>query len=111
MGASSLVFVEASHFSKQLPRYLADDEYRLLQKFLAEHPDAGAIIRGSGGVRKVRWASRGKGKSGGVRIIYYWLVVQERIHLLLIYGKGDKDNLTAQDLRRVRTLLEEIENG
>jgi len=105
-----LVFVEASHFSRQLARYLADEEYRLLQKFLAEHPDAGAVIRGSGGVRKVRWASRGKGKSGGVRIIYYWVRAQERIHLLLIYGKGDKENLTPQDFRRVRTLLEEIDN-
>ena len=106
-----MVFVEASHFSRQLARYLADEEYRPLQKFLAEHPDAGAIIRGSGGVRKLRWASRGKGKSGGVRIIYYWLRAQERIHLLLIYGKADKENLTPQDLRRVRALLEETDNG
>jgi len=105
-----LVFVEASHFSRQLARYLADEDYRLLQKFLAEHPDAGAIIRGSGGVRKVRWASRGKRKSGGVRIIYYWVRAQARIHLLLIYGKGDKENLMPQDLRRVRALLEEFDH-
>jgi mRNA-degrading endonuclease RelE of RelBE toxin-antitoxin system len=73
-----LVFVEASHFSKYLARHLADDEYRLLQKFLAQHPDAGAIIRGSGGIRKVRWGSRGKGKSGGVRVIYYWSMAKPR---------------------------------
>lgn len=105
-----MVFVEASHFSRQLARCLADEEYRLLQKFLAEHPDAGAIIRGSGGLRKVRWQSCGKGKSGGVRIIYYWLRAQERIHLLLIYGKADKENLTPRDLSRVRALLAEIDN-
>jgi mRNA-degrading endonuclease RelE of RelBE toxin-antitoxin system len=105
-----LVFVEASHFSKHLPHYLADEEYRLLQKFLAERPDAGAIIRGAAGIRKARWAARGKGKSGGVRVIYYWQRAEERIHLLLIYGKGEQADLTAQDLRRVKELLEQIDN-
>jgi hypothetical protein len=69
------------------------------------------MIRGSGGIRKVRWGSRGKGKSGGVRIVYYWRRAAEQIHLLLIYGKGEKENLTAQDLRRVKDLLEEIDHG
>ena len=105
-----MVFVEASHFSRHLPRYLADEEYRLLQKFLAERPDAGAMIRGTGGVRKVRWASRGKGKSGGVRVIYYWQRAEEHIHLLLIYGKGEQADLTSRDLRRVKELLEQIDN-
>ena len=105
-----MVFVESSHFSKHLPHYLPDEEFRLLQKFLAERPDAGAIIRGSGGVRKVRWAGRGKGKSGGVRVIYYWLQAADRIHLLLIYGKGEQAELTGQDLLRVKRLLEQIEN-
>jgi mRNA-degrading endonuclease RelE of RelBE toxin-antitoxin system len=106
-----LVFVESSNFSKHLPQYLVDDEYRLLQRFLAEHPDAGRVVRGSGGIRKVRWAAGGKGKSGGVRVIYYWLRPDERIHLLLIYGKSERANLTTQDLRRVSALLKEIENG
>jgi mRNA-degrading endonuclease RelE of RelBE toxin-antitoxin system len=105
-----LVFVEASHFTRHLPRHLADEEYRLLQEFLAERPDAGAVIRGSGGVRKVRWAAGGKGKSGGVRVIYYWMQAEERIHLLLIYGKGEQADLSAADLRRVKALVEQIEN-
>jgi hypothetical protein len=82
----------------------------LLQKSLAERPDAGAVIRGSGGVRKVRWAARGKGKSGGVRVIYYWMQAAERIHLLLIYGKGEQADLSAADLQRVRTLVEQIKD-
>src|SRR3954471_7494254 len=52
-----------------------------------------------------------QGQSGGVRIVYYWLRAQERIHLLLIYGKGEKENVTPHDLRRVRALLQEIDNG
>jgi mRNA-degrading endonuclease RelE of RelBE toxin-antitoxin system len=106
-----LVFIEASGFTKHLREYLSDDEYGLLQKALVENPAMGALIRGSGGVRKVRWAAGGKGKSGGVRVIYYWVGAKDHIHLLVIYGKGEKDNLTPADLKRIKVLLEEIENG
>jgi len=67
-----MVFIESSAFTKLLPGYLSDDEYRGLQTYLLQKPDAGDIVRGSGGVRKVRWASSGKGKSGSVRVMYYW---------------------------------------
>ena len=67
-----MIFIEASSFTKLLPNYLSDDEYRALQAYLMQKPDAGDLIKGSGGVRKVRWASEGMGKSGGVRVIYYW---------------------------------------
>ena len=106
-----LVFVESSGFTKHLRRFLSDDEYGLLQKHLTERPDAGPIIRGTGGVRKIRWSAGGKGKRGGIRIIYYWLAAKDRIHLLVIYGKGEKEDLTPDDLKRVKALLEEIENG
>jgi hypothetical protein len=105
-----MVFVETSLFSKLRGHYLSDDEYRLLQNHLIEHPDAGDVIRGSGGVRKVRWASRGKGKSGGVRVIYYWAKADEQTFFLTLYGKGEKDNLNAADLKRVVRLLEELTN-
>ena len=82
-----MVFVETSLFSKLLDHYLSDDEYRTLQNHLIEHPDAGNVIRGSGGVRKVRWASRGKGKSGGVRVIYYWAKADEQTFFLLSTGR------------------------
>jgi mRNA-degrading endonuclease RelE of RelBE toxin-antitoxin system len=106
-----LVFVETTAFTKHLPGYLSDDEYALLQKYLVERPDAGRLIKGAGGCRKVRWAAKGKGKSGGVRVIYYWMGSKDQIFLLVIYGKSEQENLTPADLKRVKVLLEEIENG
>ena len=103
-----MVFVETSLFSKLLTQYLSDDEYRGLQNHLIERPDAGAIIRGSSGVRKVRWATGGKGKSGGLRVIYYWIKANEQIVLLTLYGKGEKENLSAAELRRVVKIIEEL---
>ena len=69
----SRIRLPSGNISKALPDYLSDDEYRRLQAHLIERPDAGAVIQHSGGVRKVRWAAGGKGKSGGLRVIYYWL--------------------------------------
>ena len=106
-----MVFVEPSLFSKLLPDYLKDEEYRELQSSLVKHPDAGAIIRASGGVRKVRWGAGQRGKSGGVRVIYYWLASDDRIFLPTIYGKNEKENLGVADLKRVVKLLEELTNG
>jgi hypothetical protein len=106
-----MVFVEASLFTKYLGDYLSDDEYRLFQKSLLERPDSGSIIKKSGGVRKVRWASGSQGKSGGVRIIYYWMKSKDQIFLLAIYSKSERDNLNADDLKRIKDHLEVMENG
>lgn len=106
-----MVFVETSLFTGQLPRFLGDDEYRSLQSHLMAHPGAGVVIKGSGGVRKVRWRSGGRGKSGGVRVIYYWAMADEQIFMLTLYGKGEKENLSVQDLRKVSKLVEEMTNG
>jgi mRNA-degrading endonuclease RelE of RelBE toxin-antitoxin system len=103
-----VVFVETTLFTKLLGDYLTDDEYRQFQTHLIAHPDAGSVIRGSGGVRKVRWRSAGRGKSGGVRVIYYRAVSEDRIFLLTLYGKAEKDDLSAADLRRVVALLTEL---
>lgn len=106
-----MVFVETSLFTKLLPGYLKDENYRELQSYLIKSPDAGAVMRGSGGVRKVRWGAGVKGKSGGVRVIYYWVKADDQIFLLTIYGKNEKANLSAADLKRVVRLLEELTNG
>lgn len=103
-----MVFVETSLFSKLLADHLSDDEYRGLQSYLIERPDAGAIIQRSGGVRKVRWAAGGKGKSGGVRVIYYWVKADDQIVLLTLYGKSEKDDLSAAELKRIVKLIEEL---
>ncbi|HKC42771.1 MAG TPA: hypothetical protein VKC64_03020 [Burkholderiales bacterium] len=73
------------------------------------HPDAGAIIRGSGGIRKVRWGVRGRGKSGGVRVIYYWATAAAQIYLLTIYRKSERSDIDRETLRRIAGKLELLE--
>ena len=70
-----MLVVETPVFTRRVLKLLTDDDYRLLQHELVARPDVGNIIRGSGGLRKVRWAATGRGKRGGVRIIYYWLSI------------------------------------
>jgi hypothetical protein len=103
-----MLFVETSIFTAELPRWLSDEEYRGLQSYLIEHPDAGDLIRGSGGIRKIRWAAKGKGKSGGVRVIYYWAKASEHIYLLALYGKSERSNIDAATLRRIAKQLESM---
>lgn len=106
-----MLFVETSNFTKHLRSHLNDDDYAALQAFLSSHPDAGDVIRGSGGIRKIRWGSKRRGKRGGIRIIHHWLVTEGYIYLLTLYGKGVKDNLTRAELATWRKIVEEIENG
>ena len=100
-------FIEAFAFTKHVYKYLSDDEYSGLQIFLLQHPEAGKIVRGSGGVRKVRWAISGKGKSGGVRVIYFFKKQDSEIWLLTMYRKSKVENIPAHVLRRI---AKEIEN-
>lgn len=67
-----MIFIETKLFTKLLPEYLTDDDYRAFQWYLILNPEVGDLVRGSGGVRKIRWSPKGKGKRGGVRIMYYW---------------------------------------
>jgi mRNA-degrading endonuclease RelE of RelBE toxin-antitoxin system len=101
-----MVIIETTVFTRQVLECLSEDEYRQLQLALAERPDAGDLIRGGGGLRKVRWAVEGRGKRGGVRVIYYWAVAQERILMLMMYRKGERDDLTSDQLKRLRTIIE-----
>jgi hypothetical protein len=103
-----MLFVETSIFTAELPRWLSDDEYRGLQIYLMEHPDAGDLIRGSGGIRKIRWAAKGKGKSGGIRVVYYWAKGPENIYLLTLYGKSERSNIDAATLKRIAKQLESL---
>lgn len=102
-----MVIVETSVFTKQIQKTLTDETYRQLQLELVNRPDLGAIIPGSGGLRKVRWGFRGQGKRGGVRVIYYWAVSQERLLMLLIYPKNVQDNLSPAQLKLLRQIIEE----
>ena len=105
-----MLFIETSAFTKQLPRHLDDDSYAALQAFLSVHPGAGDVIRGTGGVRKIRWAMSGRGKRGGSRVIYYWVAKEDHIYLLTLYAKGVKDDLTAAERVAWRRAVEAIDN-
>ena len=83
-----------------------DERYAGLQAHLAKRPDAGALIRGSGGIRKIRWAGSGRGKRGGLRVIYYWWVAKGRISMLLVYPKNEQDDLSADQVKQLRKALE-----
>lgn len=102
-----MVIIETAVFTKQVQNLLSDEEYRQLQSDLANRPDAGVVISGSGGLRKVRWGYRGQGKRGGVRVIYYWAVSQERLLLLLMYAKNVQDNLTPTQLKTLKQIVED----
>jgi mRNA-degrading endonuclease RelE of RelBE toxin-antitoxin system len=102
-----MLIVETSVFTRRLPKLLEDESYRLLQYALAADPEGGDLIRGSGGLRKLRWAGSGRGKRGGVRIIYYWAANAETILLLVIYGKNEKDDLSAEELKLLKRLVEQ----
>lgn len=82
-----------------------DARYAALQAYLADRPDAGDLIRGSGGIRKIRWAGSGRGKRGGLRVIYYWWVTRDRISMLLVYPKNEQDDLSADQLKQLRKAL------
>jgi mRNA-degrading endonuclease RelE of RelBE toxin-antitoxin system len=102
-----MLVVETPVFTRRVLKLLTDDDYRLLQHEVVARPDVGNIIRGSGGLRKVRWAATGRGKRGDVRVICYWAVDRETILMLLIYGKNEQDDLTAEQLRVLKGLVEE----
>ena len=100
-------FVETTPFTRQIVGLLADDEYRALQASLILRPDQGAIIRGSGGLRKIRWGARGSGKRGGIRVVYYWYLAGETFLMLFAYPKNVLDDLTQDQLKALRQFVEE----
>lgn len=106
MPYSALVFVESRIFERFRPRYLADDEFARLQIALRANSQRGDIIRGSSGVRKLRWRRQGTGKRGGVRVIYY-VHRPHVIWLLTIYAKGEVDSIPAHLLRAIKREMED----
>src|ERR1700722_4260261 len=94
-----MVFIEAPAFTRYVSEYLDDEQYRVLQNQLGENPQAGDVMPGTGGFRKVRWADprRGKGRRGGLRIIYYYFSSDQQIWLMTIYDKDEAFDLTATE--------------
>ena len=98
--------VETPTFTKRVQEILSEEEYRLFQIKLISEPEAGNIIRGSGGIRKIRWAGSGKGKTGGSRILYYWYNIQGLLLMLFIFKKNEKDDLNKVQLKALKTIVE-----
>ncbi|WP_109511766.1 transcriptional regulator [Pseudomonas ovata] len=96
-----LTIIESPLFSKLWPDYWTEEERGLFMSFLANNPEAGAVIPGSDGCRKIRWNTDGRGKSGAVRVIYTAQLASGALVALLIYGKGATDNIPAHILRKI----------
>ena len=101
-----MVIIETSIFTRRITELLSDDEYRELQATLVEHPKAGPVIPRSGGIRKLRWSASGRGKRGGARVIYYWATEQEHLLMLFIYAKNESDDLTQDQIKTLRHIVE-----
>ncbi len=101
-----MLIVETPIFTKRVTRVMDDEQYRLLQESLVRTPEVGRIIPGSGGLRKLRWAGSGRGKRGGIRLIYYWFPKQDRVLMLFLFAKNEQADLTVQQLRTLRLVVE-----
>jgi len=99
-----MLIVETPVFTKRVLEALSDDEYRGLQHFLAQYPDAGDIIPGSHGLRKLRWTISGKAKRGGTRVIYYWLRPRDTILMLFVFKKNERSDLSKDQLKTLRSI-------
>ncbi len=101
------MFIESSAFERVRPDYLDDDEYSELQQFMMRDPEAGAIVRGSGGVRKLRWRRGGAGKRGGLRVIYYVRYKPNEFWMLSLYAKAKLENVPVHILKRLKEAFED----
>ncbi len=107
--AALMEFIETPTFTRLVLDLMEDEDYTKLQAALAKRPDVGKIIPGGGGIRKMRWAGSGRGKRGGLRIIYYWLVAAGQIWMLLAYAKSEQDDLTPDQVKQLKRLVKEFE--
>ena len=101
-----MVVVETPVFTKRVLQTLDDEEYRLLQTALVAAPETGSVIPRGGGLRKLRWAGSGRGKRGGARVIYRWFPERDRLLMLFVFLKNERDDLSAQQLKRLRLVAE-----
>jgi hypothetical protein len=105
-----LTFVETTRFTQLLLSLVNDEDYAEFQRELAAFPEKGVLLSGCGGVRKVRIAARGKGKSGGARVLYLYLPGAQLIYLLYLFTKGDAENISAAGKKAIHQLAQQIKN-
>jgi hypothetical protein len=101
-------FIEAPAFARYLSEYLSDDEYRRLQLLLTVDPERGDLMSGTGGFRKLRWTDpkRGKGRRGGLRVIYYFFATDQQIWLMTLYAKDEAADLTPKEKKMLKNAIE-----
>ncbi|MBV9772307.1 MAG: type II toxin-antitoxin system RelE/ParE family toxin [Gemmatimonadetes bacterium] len=101
-----MIFVEFSAFARRRSECLDDEQYRALQNALLQDPESGPLIPGTGGLRKIRWTAEGRGKRGGVRVIYYPVLARSLVLMLLIYPKNEQEDLTSEQKRILKSLVQ-----
>ena len=103
------MFIETNEFRKRWTKLgLSEEDLRELEGFLLEHPEAGDMVQGTGGVRKIRWARPGRGRSGGVRAIYVDFADRETTWLITVFGKNEKVDLSAEERREIKLFVKRI---
>lgn len=102
-----MVVIETRVFTARVRDLFSDEDYRQLQLLLAARPDAGQLIPGTGGLRKVRWAASGRGKRGGARVIYFWHKRGETILMLFVFAKSERSDLSQAQKAALRRIVEE----
>jgi len=110
-GVSLISVAETHPFQRKAARLLSEFEKSELITHLSLNPNAGALIRGAGGIRKLRWAYSGRGKSGGVRVVYYFHGLEMPLFLLTLFGKNEKSNLSMAEKGTLSKLVKELEKS
>lgn len=101
-----MIIIETSVFSRLIQELMSDDEYRSLQEALITRPESGDLIKGSSGLRKIRWKLEGQGKHGGTRVIYYWVTADDQILMLYVYRKSKQADLTQEQIAMLKSIVE-----
>ena len=103
-----ITIAETESFQKKVLKLLSGDEKNELISYLAENPNSGVLIQGTGGLRKLRWARSGGGKSGGVRVVYFYHSEVMPLYILAVFGKNEKANISAQEKKILAKLIKEL---
>jgi mRNA-degrading endonuclease RelE of RelBE toxin-antitoxin system len=101
-----MVIIETEIFTELVTDLMDDDEYSELQRYMVENPKSGDVIQGTGGIRKLRWSHDRKGKRGGVRVIYYHADALHQLRMLLVYKKGEADDLTSEQKKALKKAVD-----
>jgi hypothetical protein len=109
--APEIIVLQLPKFKAEAIELIGADGIEELAVYLIDHPNAGDVIQGSGGVRKLRWAAKGKGKRGGARVIYVYVVVAARIYLMRCYAKNVKTDLTADEKKQLRQVAAHLKGA